>query len=264
MREIGPTGLILTGFRCKELIGDSQILQSEWAEKSGKSTVSVKVPQKKAFPCPSFPWCVCVCVRVVSCCFLGVFLFLAGNFPGLFECFLLISRIFKGSEGQANPWCFCGFSFFEKKDQWKEGQGGSGNSFRKLFSILLEDIWCLLPARKCQKNVEVSIFLDKFWRGPFLLQTSTANRRRETMHSVPMWLVVPRCGGATLGVFDLCHFNLLKRGCALSGVFGARCNTHCFCNFGGFFFLKTVPFVRALPHLFRPFVALEVLSVPWG
>ena len=27
---------------------------------------------------------------------------------------------------------------------------------------------------------------------------------------------------AKLGVFDLCHFELLKRGCANAGVFGAR------------------------------------------
>ena len=28
---------------------------------------------------------------------------------------------------------------------------------------------------------------------------------------VPIWLVLPRCDAANLGVFDLCHFALLKR-----------------------------------------------------
>ena len=33
---------------------------------------------------------------------------------------------------------------------------------------------------------------------------------------VPIWLVLPRCEATNLGVFDLCHFALLKRGCANS------------------------------------------------
>ena len=35
---------------------------------------------------------------------------------------------------------------------------------------------------------------------------------------VPIWLVLPRCEATNLGVFDLCHFALLKRGCVNSGV----------------------------------------------
>ena len=38
---------------------------------------------------------------------------------------------------------------------------------------------------------------------------------------VPIWLVLPRCEATNLGVFDLCHFALLKRGCANSDAFGA-------------------------------------------
>ena len=38
----------------------------------------------------------------------------------------------------------------------------------------------------------------------------------------PVWLVLPRCDATNLGVFDLCHFDLLKRGCANSGGFGFR------------------------------------------
>ena len=34
---------------------------------------------------------------------------------------------------------------------------------------------------------------------------------------VPIWLVLPMCEATSLGVFDLCHFALLKRGCANSG-----------------------------------------------
>ena len=49
-------------------------------------------------PCPSFPWCFC---------FLGVFL--AGDFLGVFECFLLISQFLKGSQGEENPCCVRGF-----------------------------------------------------------------------------------------------------------------------------------------------------------
>ena len=36
---------------------------------------------------------------------------------------------------------------------------------------------------------------------------------------VPIWLVLPRCEAANLGVFGLCHFDLLKRRCANSGGF---------------------------------------------
>ena len=65
------------------------------------------------FPCPSFPWC----FR-----FLGAFL--AVKFLGLFECFLLfVSRVFKGSQGETNPWYF-------RKDQGKEGQGMAEISLR--------------------------------------------------------------------------------------------------------------------------------------
>ena len=41
---------------------------------------------------------------------------------------------------------------------------------------------------------------------------------------VATWLVLPRCEATKLcvGVFDLCHFAPLKRGCANSGGFGAR------------------------------------------
>ena len=35
---------------------------------------------------------------------------------------------------------------------------------------------------------------------------------------------LPRCEGANLGAFNLCHFGLLKWGCANSGVFGAHSN----------------------------------------
>ena len=38
---------------------------------------------------------------------------------------------------------------------------------------------------------------------------------------VPIWLVLPKCEATNLGVFDLYHFDLLKRGCANSGVLGA-------------------------------------------
>ena len=39
---------------------------------------------------------------------------------------------------------------------------------------------------------------------------------------VPIWLVLPRCEATSLGVFDPCHSDLLKQGCANSGGFGAR------------------------------------------
>ena len=39
---------------------------------------------------------------------------------------------------------------------------------------------------------------------------------------VPIWSALPRCEATNLGVLDLCHFAPLKRGCANSGVFGAR------------------------------------------
>ena len=39
---------------------------------------------------------------------------------------------------------------------------------------------------------------------------------------VPVWLVLSRCEATNLDVFDLCHFALLKRGCANPGGFGAH------------------------------------------
>ena len=39
---------------------------------------------------------------------------------------------------------------------------------------------------------------------------------------VPVWLVLLQREPTNLGEFDLCHFDLLKRGCADSGGFGAR------------------------------------------
>ena len=39
---------------------------------------------------------------------------------------------------------------------------------------------------------------------------------------VPVWLVIVLVRSFNLGVFDLCHVNLLKRGCANSGGLGAR------------------------------------------
>ena len=39
---------------------------------------------------------------------------------------------------------------------------------------------------------------------------------------VPIWLVLLKREATSLGVFDLCHFALLKRGCANQGGFGAR------------------------------------------
>ena len=39
---------------------------------------------------------------------------------------------------------------------------------------------------------------------------------------VPIWLVLPWCEAINLGLFDLYHFALLKRGLANLGGFGAR------------------------------------------
>ena len=56
-------------------------------------------------------------------CILGVF-FLAAKVLGFGGCvFCLSSRVFKGSQGEKNPWRFCGFPWCFRKDQGKEGQG---------------------------------------------------------------------------------------------------------------------------------------------
>ena len=54
-----------------------------------------------------------------------------------------------------------------------------------------------------------TIFARHLFSGPFC-------------NPLTIWLVLPRCEATTLGVFDTCHFALLKRGCANSGGFGAR------------------------------------------
>ena len=109
-------------------------------------------------PCPSFPWCFC---------FLGVFL--AATFLGLFECFLLSSQGFKGSDGKQNPWCFRSFPWYFRRDQGKEGQGkvnpaesafgGSLNSFRGsiLTSPVCSSVGFALPPRLASN----SGFLEK-------------------------------------------------------------------------------------------------------
>ena len=48
-------------------------------------------------------------------------------------------------------------------------------------------------------------------------QSSPAREGTNFACFVPTWLVLPRWGATNLGVFDLCHFVLLKRGCSKSG-----------------------------------------------
>ena len=58
-----------------------------------------------------------------------------------------------------------------------------------------------------------------------LSRSNGSHRQREGTNLgafVPVWLVLPRCEATNLGVFDLCHFDPLKRGCANSGGFRAR------------------------------------------
>ena len=60
---------------------------------------------------------------------------------------------------------------------------------------------------------------------PNLSRSNGSHHQRESTILgvfVPILLVLPRCESTNLGVFDLCHFGLLKRGCANSGGFGAR------------------------------------------
>ena len=60
---------------------------------------------------------------------------------------------------------------------------------------------------------------------PSLSQSNGGHRQREGTNVgvfVPRGLVLARCEATNLGVFDLCHFTLLKRGCENSGGFGAR------------------------------------------
>ena len=60
---------------------------------------------------------------------------------------------------------------------------------------------------------------------PSLSRSSSSHPQREGANSVcllAVWLVLLRCEATGLGVFDRCHFDLLKRGCANSGGFGAR------------------------------------------
>ena len=74
-----------------------------------------------------------------------------------------------------------------------------------------------------------AVFAARLWRGCLCREATIylyrATGQREGTHLgvfVLVWLVLPRCEATNLGVFDLCHFDLLKRGCANSGGFGAR------------------------------------------
>ena len=62
--------------------------------------------------------------------FLDVFGSLVFFFLGISLVFLgvfcLFSRVFRGSPGEENPWCFGGFPWCFRKDQGKEGHGFSG------------------------------------------------------------------------------------------------------------------------------------------
>ena len=56
---------------------------------------------------------------------------------------------------------------------------------------------------------------------PHLSRSNSGHPQREDTNLgvfVPIWLVLHRCEATNLGVFDLCHVALLKRGCAISVV----------------------------------------------
>ena len=76
---------------------------------------------------------------------------------------------------------------------------------------------------KCQRAPNPPEFAQ-----PGLSRTNGGHPQREGTNFgafVLIWLILPTCSvceATNLGVFDLCHFSPLKRGCANSGGFGAR------------------------------------------
>ena len=83
-----------------------------------------------------------------------------------------------------------------------------------------------------KKNRETEVQLFIVQRAPkppdFTLLALSRSKRWSSPARVQIWVFVlyvwslPWCEGAKLGVLDLCHVDLLKRGCASSGGFGAR------------------------------------------
>ena len=60
---------------------------------------------------------------------------------------------------------------------------------------------------------------------PGLTRSSGSHAQREGTNLglfVLVWLVLPRCEATNFGVFDLCHFDLLKQVCEIWVGFGAR------------------------------------------
>ena len=124
--------------------------------------------------------------------------------------------------------------------QWK---AASDLRFRTAISEPQTPSFCRISgdlAQSTRKSLAIAIV--RFWRAKFggvnqrspnppefaqprLSRSDGGDPQREgTILGVfvPIWLVVPRCEATSLGVFDLCHFALLKRGCPNSGGFGAR------------------------------------------
>ena len=76
--------------------------------------------------------------------------------------------------------------------------------FLDIFEVFAEDCFLLRSFRK---------FLPSEC---FTLKPLPSHPQREGTTLgvfVPTWLVLPRCEAKHLGVFDLCHVALLKRGC---------------------------------------------------
>ena len=82
-----------------------------------------------------------------------------------------------------------------------------------------------LAAEKLARTVSASSKPTTELAQPGLGRLKDSHPQREGTHLgvfVSVWLVLPWRDVANLGVFDLCHFHLLKQGCASLGGFVAR------------------------------------------
>ena len=83
--------------------------------------------------------------------------FLAGNFLGLFECFLLVSRCFKGRRHEKSPWCSRDFHGHFQEDQREEGQRSEVHAILTQQHIpRFAEFFARHPNHTCEKTVGLS------------------------------------------------------------------------------------------------------------
>ena len=80
------------------------------------------------------------------------------------------------------------------------------------------------PRGWCAQQILRFAIVSELKTNPNLHRSNRSHPQQEGTNSgvfAPVWLVLPQCEATDLGVFDVCHCDLLKRECANSGGFGS-------------------------------------------